>query len=85
MKLFKINCQEGKMLCDKNQYNETSLVEKIKLNLYLVLCGECRTYTSRNTKLTKAINKREVQTVSLSEKELMKKRMQEQLNSSSMN
>lgn len=80
MKLLKINCQEGKMLCDKNQYNETSLLEKIKLNLYLVVCGECRSYTSRNTKLSKAVKSPSVHKVTASEKDLMKQRLQEQLN-----
>jgi len=80
MGLFNINCNNGKLLCDKNQYKEASLWEKIKLNFYLVVCSECRAYTSNNIKLTKTIKKKEVQNVSSSEKEILKQRLQEQLN-----
>lgn len=75
MGLFKINCQEGKMLCDKNQYKETSLWEKIKLNWYLIVCSECRAYTSRNNKLTKAIKNPKVQSVSTNEKNALKEKL----------
>ena len=55
MGLFNINCNQGKMLCDKNQYKEASFLEKIKLNFYLLVCSECRKYTSKNIKLSKAM------------------------------
>lgn len=84
MKL-KTECHEANHICDRNQYKEASFWEQIKLNIHLIYCGACRKYSMRNTKLTKAVNNREVQTVSLSEKELMKKRLQEQLRSSSNN
>ena len=79
MGLFKINCNEGKMLCDKNQYNETSLWEKIKLNFYLVICSECRAYTANNNKLTKAIKNPKVNTVSQEEKNALKERLAREL------
>jgi hypothetical protein len=79
MGLFKINCHEGKMLCDKNQYKETSLWEKIKLNMYLVLCSECRSYTSNNTKLTKAMKSPKVQSVTAAEKNTLKERLAQEM------
>lgn len=75
MGLFNINCQEGKMLCDKNQYKETSFLEKIKLNFYLILCSECRAYTVRNTKLSKAIKSKSVHSVSMQEKNALKEQL----------
>jgi len=80
MGLFNINCNNGKLLCDKNQYKETSLWEKIKLNFYLVICSECRSYTSKNVKLTKTLKKKQFINVSSSEKDVLKQRLQEQLN-----
>lgn len=80
MGLFKINCHEGKMLCDKNQYKETSFWEKVKLNFYLVVCGECRSYTSSNIKLSKAINSKKVQSVSSQEKDALKEKLEKALN-----
>lgn len=75
MGLFNINCNQGKMLCDKNQYKETSLWEKIKLNFYLVLCSECRTYTSKNIKLSKAMKSPKAHSVSATEKNTLKERL----------
>lgn len=80
MGLFNIDCNNGKLLCDKNQYKETTFWEKVKLNLYLVICSECRSYTKNNNKLSKAIKNKEVYTVSVSDKESLKQKLQEQLN-----
>ncbi len=79
MKL-KVECHEANHICDKNQYKESTLLEKIKLNVHLIYCRACRKYSARNTKLSKIINNPRVHTVSQSEKELMKQRLQEQLN-----
>ncbi len=81
MTLFKINCHEGKMLCDKNQYNEASLWEKVKLNFYLVMCSECRKYTANNNKLSKSVKKSNISTVSQAEKEILKQKLADQLKS----
>lgn len=80
MGLFNINCNNGKLLCDKNQYKETTLWEKVKLNYYLVVCGECRAYTKNNIKLSKTLNKKNISCVSTSEKDVLKRKLQEQLN-----
>lgn len=79
MGLFNINCHEGKMLCDKNQYKEASLWEKIKLNFYLIVCSECRAYTSNNNKLTKAMKNPKVESVSQDEKNALKERLAREL------
>lgn len=79
MGLFKINCHEGKMLCDKNQYNETTFWEKIKLNWYLMVCSECRSYTANNNKLTKAIKNPKVHCVSNQEKNALKERFAKEM------
>lgn len=81
MKL-KTECHEANHICDKNQYNEATFWEKVRLNIHLIYCRACRKYSIRNSKLTKAVNNPTVQTVSTSEKEAMKQRLQEQLNSS---
>ncbi|MFK5958888.1 MAG: hypothetical protein QM495_08480 [Lutibacter sp.] len=50
---MKISCDEATKICDKNQYGEASLWEKIKLNLHLFLCKKCGLYSKQNTVLTK--------------------------------
>lgn len=50
-KIF-IPCEEANHVCDKSQYKEATLWEKIKLNIHLIYCKACRKYSSRNSKLT---------------------------------
>lgn len=54
---IKISCDEATQICDKSQYGEATLWEKIKLNLHLLLCHHCKTYTKQNTLITKIIGK----------------------------
>lgn len=77
-KLF-VSCEEAKHICDKNQYGEASLTEIIKLNIRLIYCKVTRAYSRRNGKLTKTIKNSEVQTISSSKKEEMKKLLQKEL------
>lgn len=79
MGLFNINCHEGKLLCDKNQYKETSFSEKLRLYFYLIVCSECRAYTAKNTKLSKAISSDSVHTVSAQEKNALKEKLSKAL------
>ena len=65
---IKLKCSEANHICDKTQYKEASLWEKIKLNIHLLYCRACREYTARNTKLTKTVKNPNVATVSRDEK-----------------
>jgi len=77
-----LSCDDAQHCCDKTQYNEASLLEKIKLNIHLIYCKACRTYTKKNTKLTKVLNRSTSQTMENSEKqsleELFKKELSNQ-------
>jgi len=55
--MIKMSCDEANHTCDKTQYKEASLLEKIKLNWHLLWCRACRKYTANNQKLTKAFRK----------------------------
>lgn len=50
---MKLSCDEATKICDKNQYGEASLWEKIKLSFHLFLCKKCGLYSKQNTVLTK--------------------------------
>ena len=52
-----IPCDEASHVCDKTQYKEATLWEKIKLNIHLIYCRACRKYTKRNSQLTKLVTK----------------------------
>lgn len=79
---LKTECHEANHICDKNQYKEATFWEKVRLNIHLIYCRACRSYSSRNGKLTKVMKNPEVQTVSMNDKEAMKARLQEQLSAS---
>jgi len=74
-----VSCDEAKHICDKSQYGEATFIELIKLNIRYLYCKVTRAYVRRNIKLTKAIKKSEIQMVSTSIKNEMKKKLQEEL------
>ncbi len=45
---MKLTCDEATAICDKNQYNEASLWEKIRLGFHLILCKRCGLYSKQN-------------------------------------
>lgn len=64
---FIIPCNEATHVCNKNQYKEASLLEKIKLIIHLIYCRACRKYTKNNMKLSKIL-KKNTKTVAFSNK-----------------
>ncbi|WP_233783188.1 hypothetical protein [Flavivirga eckloniae] len=66
-----IPCEDANHVCDKTQYEDATLWEKIKLNIHLIYCRACRKYTKNNTKLTKIIKKSEVECLDKKSKEAM--------------
>lgn len=55
-----ISCEEAYHICDKMQYDEANLWERIKLTIRLSWCNLARTYTKNNSALTKAIQSSKV-------------------------
>lgn len=51
-KMFKVSCDEATTICDKSQYNEATLLEKIKLNWHLLMCRVCSKYVIQNRTMT---------------------------------
>ena len=49
---MKITCDEATKICDKNQYKEASLWEKITLSIHLFLCKKCGLYSEQNGVMT---------------------------------
>ena len=52
-----ISCDEATTICDKNQYGEASLSEKISLNIHLLMCKFCKQYTKQNGLMSKLFGK----------------------------
>lgn len=54
-----ISCEEAHHICDKSQYGEATLWERIKLSIRLSWCKVTRNYTRKNKALTKFIESSE--------------------------
>lgn len=79
MSKMMIPCEEANHVCDKTQYKEATLWEKIKLNIHLIYCRACRKYTANNSKLTKTIKKSNVECLDKKCKDDMKKTLNKAL------
>lgn len=51
-KKIMITCDEASTICDKSQYGEASLSDKIKLTLHTILCKICAKYSKQNKIMT---------------------------------
>ena len=54
---FFISCEEATEICNKNQYKEASLWEKVRLRIHLFICKKCGQYSKQNTILTQVCEK----------------------------
>ncbi len=54
---FMINCDEATAICDKNQYGEASIYDKIRLSFHLMVCKYCKSYTKQNTLMSQLFGK----------------------------
>lgn len=82
-KFLKITCDEATTICDKSQYGEASFLDKIKINIHFLSCKICKLYTSQNNKMTTLFKmksedcKRQTQCMSDTDKDDLKKKLQE--------
>lgn len=78
-------CDEANHVCDKNQYKEASLLEKIKLNIHLIYCRACRKYSSNNGKLTNILKKSNINYLKKNEKEEIREKFEKAIDESHSN
>ncbi|MEW7280646.1 hypothetical protein ABW636_18815 [Aquimarina sp. 2201CG1-2-11] len=74
-----VSCSEANHFCDKGQYKESTFWEKVRLNIHLIYCKACRKYSSNNGKLTKLVKNPKVISITPSDKEAMKKKLQQKM------
>lgn len=73
-----ISCNEAAHICNKTQYKEASLWEKVKLRLHVVVCATCAKFAKKNRQLTSLCEKAKLHVLSQPEKEQMKKRLKKE-------
>lgn len=59
-KLF-INCKKAVHVCDKVQYKESGLIEKLGLRIHVIFCGPCKAHTKKNVRLTELLKQANIQ------------------------
>jgi len=75
-----MKCEEANHVCDKNQYKEANFMERVRLAIHLMYCSACRKYSFNNNKLTKALKKSKVKTISEEDKSVLKELLQKEMN-----
>ncbi|GGG92365.1 hypothetical protein GCM10011416_06600 [Polaribacter pacificus] len=81
LKKLQINCDKATTICDKSQYGEATLFEKIQLSWHLLVCKLCSSYVKQNKSLTKvfkikAADCKEQKCMSQKDKEALKKELE---------
>ncbi len=79
MKFF-LKCDEAVHVCDKSQYNEASFFEKLKLRMHIFMCALCKGHVKQNNKLTETIKSAKLKTLQPEEKQVLKTRIQQEIN-----
>lgn len=80
LKVFLISKEEAFHICDKSQYQESTLWEKIKLNFRYLWCRATRMYVKRNSRLTKHLASSKLECLEQRERQLIEDRLNEHLN-----
>lgn len=70
-----ISCEQAAIICNKTQYREASLHEKLFLRLHIVLCRTCNSYVRKNTKFTSLCGKAGLRGLTEAEKQEMRERI----------
>ncbi len=72
-------CGEAAHVCDKSQYRESSLFERMLMKMHHLMCRICRKHSSENGKLSEAINKSNVKVLSEKDKSVLKEKIQQEI------
>lgn len=81
-KKLRITCDEATTICDKSQYKEASIFEKLQLSWHLFMCKICGMYVQQNKTLTRVFKlkasdcKKTCNSLSEADKELLKKELE---------
>lgn len=74
-----VSCEEAKLICDKTQYNEATEWDRVKLSIRLSWCKFTKAYSKNNSKLTKIIEKAEVNCMKEDERENLDQQFKKEL------
>lgn len=76
---MKISCEEASKICNKSQYKEAGFWQILKLRFHIMTCKACAKFTKKNTALTSLCDKANLQVLSDSDKEAMRRDLEKHL------
>ncbi|MDR6301958.1 hypothetical protein [Mesonia maritima] len=79
------SCEKAGCICDKAQYNEAQLWEKLMLRFHLLICSRCRKYTEKNKKLTSLLKNADLYSLNEQEEKELKTKFFSQFQQSNYN
>ncbi len=74
-----IDCSQAVKACDKVQYKEAGTFERLKLQIHLLFCSACRSYTNHNNKLTRLLKKAKLKFCTRDEKNIWKEKIKKEM------
>lgn len=72
-------CSEAANVCDRSQYAESNLGERLLLKAHLLICKICRNHSTLNGKLTQAIRKANLRSLPEDKKQELRKTIQQEI------
>jgi hypothetical protein len=78
-KFLFISCEEAKHICDKSQYGESTVSERLKLSLRLLWCRITKAYSKNNKKLTDTLGNAEISCLKSYEREKIENEFNQEL------
>lgn len=79
-KIFFINCDDAKQICDKSQYNESSFWDRFRLNVKSLFCNVTRSYVKKNRQLSNLFQNNDVHCMCNKTKGKLKAKFHNELN-----
>jgi hypothetical protein len=67
-----ISCEKAATICNKHQYKEATIWEKIELKFHMLMCKTCTLHSKKNEKLTSLCNQAKLVALSEEDKKKMK-------------
>lgn len=74
-----ISCDEAALICNKSQYREASLLEKLQLKLHILFCSTCSSFSKRNKQLSEMFGRTKLHVLSDSTKKQLKQQIRDSL------
>lgn len=71
------SCEKATMICTKAQYEEATFIEKVTLKMHILVCKSCSKFSKENTEFTSLCDKAISNSLSESEKQEMKEKLQQ--------